>query len=377
MRELARIERVPGTRADVQEVDRETTAPNAESVGFGSTRRVILWNTLLDGRFSRGEVRVVVAHELGHIAHDHILKRVGWLALFLLPAAGLVAFFTRPRGGLARPEAVPVALFVFVVLQLLTDAADEHRLAPRRGRGRLVGAARHARPRRRALAVSRTSPRPASPTPTRRRGATCCSTTTRRSCSASPWSTPGRRVAREAGAAMSRVRRTRRPRGHASLWRVYHLELRKFPHTVCRYNQSEAQVRAVLVPWVNEEWFEEGEQKWNSNEATLTVLEGPELSMPELAMGRGWRNAQRRSEDVTERVLAAVREQAPPGGTPADAAASPAGTGVEGGRAKAPPRRRRTRARPPIRSCSRDSLALELLALLDGGPVALSSPSVR
>jgi STE24 endopeptidase len=120
VRELARIERVPATRADVQDVDRQTTAPNAESVGFGSTRRVILWNTLLDGRFPRGEVRVVVAHELGHLAHHHILKRVGWLALFLLPAAALVALFTRPRGGLARPEAVPVALFVFVVLQLLT-----------------------------------------------------------------------------------------------------------------------------------------------------------------------------------------------------------------------------------------------------------------
>jgi STE24 endopeptidase len=120
VRELARVEQIPGTRAEVEKVDRYTTAPNAEAVGLDSTRRVILWNTLLDGRFPRGEVRVVVAHELGHIAHHHILKRVGWLVLFLLPAAGLVAFFTRRRGGMARPEAVPVALFVFVVLQLVT-----------------------------------------------------------------------------------------------------------------------------------------------------------------------------------------------------------------------------------------------------------------
>jgi STE24 endopeptidase len=120
VRELARVERVAGTRAEVQDVKRRTTAPNAESVGFGSTRRVILWDTLLDGRFPRDQVRVVIAHELGHIAHHHILERVGWLALFLLPAAGLVALFTRRRGGLARPEAVPVALFVFVLLQLLS-----------------------------------------------------------------------------------------------------------------------------------------------------------------------------------------------------------------------------------------------------------------
>ena len=90
---------------------------------------------------------------------------------------------------------------------------------------------------------------------------------------------------------------------------MYHLELRKFPHTVCRFNQSEQQLRAIVVPWTSEEWIEEGERNWNSNEATITVLEGPKLSMPELAMGRGWRNAQRRSEDVTERVLEAFRQR--------------------------------------------------------------------
>ncbi len=118
---LARVEGIPGTKAEVQDVERQTTAPNAESVGFGSTRRVILWDTLLDGRFDRREVDIVAAHELGHLAHRHPLKRVGWLALFLIPAAALVALFTRRRGGLARPEAVPVALFVFVVLQLLAS----------------------------------------------------------------------------------------------------------------------------------------------------------------------------------------------------------------------------------------------------------------
>jgi STE24 endopeptidase len=116
---LAREEGVPRTRVLVQDVHRYTTAPNAEAVGFGPTRRVILWDTLLDGRFSRSQVRVVIAHELGHIARGHLLRRVGWLALFLIPAAALVALLTLPRGGLARPEAVPVALLVFVVLQLL------------------------------------------------------------------------------------------------------------------------------------------------------------------------------------------------------------------------------------------------------------------
>jgi STE24 endopeptidase len=119
-RALAATEGVAGTKLLVQKVSRSITAPNAEAVGFGPTRRVVLWDTLLDGRFSHREIRVVTAHELGHIAHRHLLRRVGWLALFLLPATALVALLTRGRGGLGRPEAVPVALFVFVVLQLVT-----------------------------------------------------------------------------------------------------------------------------------------------------------------------------------------------------------------------------------------------------------------
>jgi STE24 endopeptidase len=119
-RSLAVIERVPDTKVLEQTVSRSVTAPNAEAVGLGPTRRVVLWDTLLDGRFSRKEIRIVTAHELGHIAHGHLLRRVGWLALFLLPATALVALATRRRGGLARPEAVPLALLVFVALQLLT-----------------------------------------------------------------------------------------------------------------------------------------------------------------------------------------------------------------------------------------------------------------
>jgi STE24 endopeptidase len=119
-RALARVEDVPGTKVEVQDVARFTTAPNAEAVGFGATRRVILWDTLLDGRFSRRQIRIVVAHELGHLARGHTLRRVGWLALFLIPAAALIALATRRRGGMARPEAVPLALLVLVGLGVVT-----------------------------------------------------------------------------------------------------------------------------------------------------------------------------------------------------------------------------------------------------------------
>lgn len=118
-RALEHSEGAPAAKLVVQDVHRFTTAPNAESTGFDSTSTVILWDTLLDGRFSHAEIRAVIAHELGHLAHNHVLKRVGWLALFLIPVSALIAFVTRRRGGLARPEAVPLALFVFVTLQLI------------------------------------------------------------------------------------------------------------------------------------------------------------------------------------------------------------------------------------------------------------------
>jgi STE24 endopeptidase len=116
---LARAEGVPGVRLLVQDVQRRTTAPNAEAVGFGSTRGVIVWDTLLDGRFDRAEVRAVLAHEFGHLAHEDPLKAVGWLVLLLAPATWLIALLTRGRGGMAQPEAVPLGLLILVLVNLL------------------------------------------------------------------------------------------------------------------------------------------------------------------------------------------------------------------------------------------------------------------
>jgi STE24 endopeptidase len=117
---LANREGVGGTKVEVQDVRRFTTSPNAESVGFDSTTRLVLWDTLLYGGFKRSEVRFVVAHELGHISRKHILKGVGWVALFLIPTTLLIAWATAKRGGMGRPEAVPIALLVLTLFTLAT-----------------------------------------------------------------------------------------------------------------------------------------------------------------------------------------------------------------------------------------------------------------
>lgn len=114
---LERIQGVEPARLEVQHIH-DFTAPNAMTTGLGPSRTVILWDTLLDDGFSREEIRLVLAHEIGHLAHHDVIKGIGWLALVLFPTLGLVALATRRRGGLARPEAVPIALLVLVVLQL-------------------------------------------------------------------------------------------------------------------------------------------------------------------------------------------------------------------------------------------------------------------
>jgi len=103
----------------VQDVGGETTAPNAEAVGLGPTRRVILWSTVLRRPFTLDEQQVVVAHELGHHARKHIFKGVAWYALFAIPGAFLISRITRRRGGMRNPEAVPLGLLALVVLSTL------------------------------------------------------------------------------------------------------------------------------------------------------------------------------------------------------------------------------------------------------------------
>jgi Zn-dependent protease with chaperone function len=101
----------------IQEVD-SWEAPNAAATGLGPTRRIILWNTLVD-RFDQDEAAVVLAHELGHHSRNHLWKNLGWYALFALPGAFLIARLTKRRGGMREPAAVPLALLVLVVLQVL------------------------------------------------------------------------------------------------------------------------------------------------------------------------------------------------------------------------------------------------------------------
>jgi STE24 endopeptidase len=120
---LAHQEGVGKVRVEVENASRRTTVPNAEAIGVGPTTRVVLWDTLLDGRFTRREIRFISAHELGHVGRDHLWKGIGWFALFALPSAWFLAVLTDRRGGIDRPSVVPFAVLVVVAIQLALQPA--------------------------------------------------------------------------------------------------------------------------------------------------------------------------------------------------------------------------------------------------------------
>jgi STE24 endopeptidase len=119
-RTFAKQQGIGPVRVAVEDVTDFTNTPNAYAVGFGPTKRIVFWNTLLDGRFATGEIRVVLAHELAHHSREHIPEGLAWYALFAFPGAWLIALATRRRGGMASPAAVPLSLLVLVVLDLIS-----------------------------------------------------------------------------------------------------------------------------------------------------------------------------------------------------------------------------------------------------------------
>ncbi len=125
---IAEREGVHGVPVEVQDVD--TKDANAFTTGIGSSRKVFLWSSLLDGRFTNREIEVVLAHEYGHQARDHLLKGIAWYALFAFPGTYLIAVAARRRGGMREPAAMPLAILVLVALSFaalpLENAVSRH-----------------------------------------------------------------------------------------------------------------------------------------------------------------------------------------------------------------------------------------------------------
>ena len=61
----------------VMDGSRRTNHGNAYFTGFGKTKRIVFFDTLLS-RLDVSEIEAVLAHELGHFKRRHVIKRIGW-----------------------------------------------------------------------------------------------------------------------------------------------------------------------------------------------------------------------------------------------------------------------------------------------------------
>jgi STE24 endopeptidase len=69
----------------VMDGSKRSAHANAYFTGFGASKRVVFFDTLLK-QLNPGEVDAVLAHELGHFKHKHIIKRI--VSMFAMSLAG-------------------------------------------------------------------------------------------------------------------------------------------------------------------------------------------------------------------------------------------------------------------------------------------------
>jgi STE24 endopeptidase len=114
----------------VYEIDasRRTSASNAYVAGLGHTKRVVLYDNLLKD-FTPAEVRLVVAHELGHVRHRDVPHGLLYLAIvapFGMFAVARLGERLAGRDTLGTPAALPaVLLAVAIVAPAITAISNQ------------------------------------------------------------------------------------------------------------------------------------------------------------------------------------------------------------------------------------------------------------
>ncbi len=111
------------------DASRRTTAANAYVTGLGRTKRVVLYDTLIEN-FSRDELRLVVAHELGHVHYDDVPKGLLYLAIvapFGMFAVSRLTDRLAPDGAVAGPAMLPaLVLSVTIMTTTITTISNQY-----------------------------------------------------------------------------------------------------------------------------------------------------------------------------------------------------------------------------------------------------------
>jgi STE24 endopeptidase len=115
LRALARRAGVPVRDVLVADASRRTTKVNAYVSGLGRTRRVVLFDTLLAAA-GEPEVKLVVAHELGHRRDGHVAKLT--LAAMSAATGGVILLWAALGTRVASPRELPVVLLLLAGFEL-------------------------------------------------------------------------------------------------------------------------------------------------------------------------------------------------------------------------------------------------------------------
>ena len=97
---------------------------NAYFTGFGKTKRIVFFDTLLE-HLNTEEIEAVLAHELGHFKHRHVMKRIAstfaisLVFLWLLDILMQTSWFYQGLGVTTQSTANALLLF-FMVMPLLS-----------------------------------------------------------------------------------------------------------------------------------------------------------------------------------------------------------------------------------------------------------------
>ena len=111
----------------VADASRRTTTLNAYVSGFGSTRRVVLYDNVIHD-LPRAQILAIVAHELGHAHHDDVLVGSVLAALGTTLGIGLlglaVSLIRGGPGGMRDPTVVPLVIALVAIATLLSSPVN-------------------------------------------------------------------------------------------------------------------------------------------------------------------------------------------------------------------------------------------------------------
>jgi STE24 endopeptidase len=97
---------------------------NAYFTGFGKTKRIVFFDTLLE-RLTGNEIEAVLAHELGHFKHRHVIKRIVYTFIISLGFLWLLAQLVNSTGfynglGVTSQTTASALLLFFIALPTFT-----------------------------------------------------------------------------------------------------------------------------------------------------------------------------------------------------------------------------------------------------------------